>query len=200
MVPIDRTKWMDLDEVTQLRTVVEAWSITDLNYGRQQGVISWLLVDVALATGLRVAELASLEIKAIDLKRSLIRVKRVKKRSGGRTESLAIGQDLRDHLAEYIDWADQQSGPLFIGKRGPLTRQGLQRIWKRAVKRAGLPTELSIHSARHTMAVHLLKKTGNLRMVQKQLAHSSPTTTANLYADVSFEDMKNGVEGLYDQV
>ena len=88
-------------------------------------------------------------------------------------------------------------GPLFVGCRGPLTAQGLQRIWKAAVRRAGLPAELSIHSARHTLAVHLLRKTGNLRQVPKQLGHSSPATTANMYADVSFEDMQTGVTGLY---
>lgn len=44
---------------------------------------------------------------------------------------------------------------------------------------------------------HLLKKTGNLRQVQKQLGHASPATTANMYADISFEDMRNGITGLY---
>ena len=66
------------------------------------------------------------------------------------------------------------------------------------IKFAGLPKELSIHSARHTIAVHLLKKAGNLRQVQKQLGHASPATTANMYADISFEDMQNGVTGLYE--
>jgi site-specific recombinase XerC len=47
------------------------------------------------------------------------------------------------------------------------------------------------------MGFHLLKKTGNLRQVQKQLGHSSPAVTANIYADVSFEDMREGVNGLY---
>ena len=117
-----------------------------------------------------------------------------------------------DHLRDFLTWracrvADMDGafrtglaatkGPLFVGCRGPLTAQGLQRIWKAAVRRAGLPAELSIHSARHTLAVHLLRKTGNLRQVQKQLGHSSPATTANMYADVSFEDMQTGVTGLY---
>lgn len=70
-------------------------------------------------------------------------------------------------------------------------------FWKAAIKRAGLPAELSIHSARHTLAVHLLKKTGNLRQVQKQLGHSSPTIAAAMYADVTFEDMQDGLSGLY---
>ena len=76
--------------------------------------------------------------------------------------------------------------------------KGLQQMWKAAVERAGLPEELSIHSARHTLATHLLKKTGNLRQVQKQLGHASPATTANMYADISFEDMQDGVTDLYE--
>jgi integrase len=48
------------------------------------------------------------------------------------------------------------------------------------------------------MSVHLLKKTKNLRQVQKQLGHASPTTTANMYFDISYEDMQEGVNGLYD--
>jgi integrase len=94
-------------------------------------------------------------------------------------------------------WANFRGQDQFLGSRGPLTAQGLQRIWKRSVKLAGLPKELSIHSARHTIAVQLLKKTGNLRLVQKQLGHASPATTANMYADISFEDMQNGLNGLY---
>jgi integrase len=35
------------------------------------------------------------------------------------------------------------------------------------------------------------------RHIQNQLGHSSPTTTANLYADISFTDMQAGVTGLY---
>jgi integrase len=48
------------------------------------------------------------------------------------------------------------------------------------------------------VAVHLLRKTRSLRQVQKQLGHASPATTANMYADVPFEDMQVGVEGLYE--
>ena len=48
-----------------------------------------------------------------------------------------------------------------------------------------MPKELAIHSARHTIAVALLRKTGNLRQVQKQLGHASPATTANMYADIN---------------
>ena len=81
-----------------------------------------------------------------------------------------------------------------------LLASGIAQIWKSTVRLIGVDAERrSIHSARHTTAVHLLKKTENLRMVQKQLGHASPVTTANMYADVSFDDMKSGVEDLYDE-
>ena len=192
---IDRAKYMSQGEAKQLRTVTEAKAIVDLRAGRVTGPLTWVVVDLALSTGLRVSEMASLKIKDIDLKRGCITVIRLKRKKKTR-ESLAIGNGIAKHLKEFI--GDRKSGALFVGSRGTLTAQGLQCIWREAIKRAGLPKELSIHSARHTIAVHLLKKTGNLRFVQKQLGHASPATTANMYADISFEDMQNGVNGLYE--
>ncbi len=194
---IDRTKYMDMDEVKQLRTVTDAKAIVDLKAGRVAGVRAWMLLDLALSTGLRVSEMAALKIKDVDLKRVHLSVTRMKRKKKVK-ESLALGKDLAQHLKAYIAWTERKSGPLFVGARGSLTAQGLQRIWKRSIKLAGLPRKLSIHSARHTIAVHLLRKTSNLRQVQKQLGHSSPATTANMYADISFEDMQNGVTGLYE--
>jgi len=208
---IDRTKYMDDSEVKQLRTVTEGRALLDLRAGRVNGPLAWMVADLALSTGLRVSEIAAVDLKDVDLKRGGLSVTRLKRRKPVR-ETLAIGKDLVDHLRTFLTWRSARvsdldkasrnglaatKGPLFVGCRGPLTTQGLQRIWKAAVKRAGLPKELSIHSARHTIAVALLKRTGNLRQVQKQLGHSSPTTTANMYADVSFQDMQAGVCGLY---
>ncbi|GAF79179.1 unnamed protein product [marine sediment metagenome] len=193
---IDRTKYMNINEIKQLRAFTEGWCLRDLRDGRITGVHTWMVVDLSLATGLRVSELSAIQTKDIDLKRGFIKVQR-RKRKKKVVDSLAISPELNKHLKEYIEWADLTTGPLFIGKRGPMTLYALQHIWRRAVKEAGLPKELSIHSARHSMAVHLLKKTGNLRQVQKQLGHASPATTANMYADISFEDMQNGVTGLY---
>jgi integrase len=212
MAVVDRTKYMSADEVKQLRTVTEARAIVDLKAGRVNGVLGWMLVDTALSTGLRVSEIGKLTVEDVDLKRGSLAVYRSKKRKPVR-ETLAIGKELADHLKAYLTWrADRisdlqesmRSGlvatkeALFVGCRGVLTAQGLQRVWKAAIKRAGLPAELSIHSARNTLAVHLLKKTGNLRQVQKQLGHSSPTITAAMYADVTFEDMQDGLSGLYE--
>lgn len=197
MDPIDRTKYMDDGEVRRLRASAENRAIADLEKGRTGGVIAWLVVDMALSTGLRVNELARLKVSDIEFKRRSLRVKRTKRRVP-KIETLAISKALAKHLKAYLAWRHDDRDELFIGQRGPMTTRGLQQCWLGAVRRAGLPKELSIHSARHTMATHLLKKTRNLRQVQLQLGHASPVVTANLYAQVAFDDMQAGVEGLYE--
>ena len=193
---IDRDKYMDKAEGKQLRQHAKDRAFLDLKAGRVGGVRAWMLVDLALSTGLRVSELAALKIEDVDLKRSyllVVRLKRKKKRS----ETLAIEMDLAPHLKEYIAWTGRKSGSLFEGSRGPLTAQGLQRIWKRSIKLAGLPKELSIHSARHTYAVRLYSQTNDLVLVQRQLGHVSPMTTANMYIHMPFEDIQKAVNGLW---
>ena len=193
---IDRTKYLSKAEVKQLRSTTHNQAKVDKQEGNTTGPLNWLIVDMALSTGLRVSELAAIQVKHVDFRRGLIKVSRLK-RTQPLVESLAIADRLKKHIRRYIKWAGITKGPLFVGQRGPMTPAGLAQAWKSAVRRAGLPKAISIHCARHTCAVHLLPKT-NLRQVQKQLGHSSPATTANFYADVSFEDMKAGVTNLYD--
>ncbi|MFC1562560.1 tyrosine-type recombinase/integrase [candidate division KSB1 bacterium] len=66
----------------------------------------------------------------------------------------------------------------------------LQKLFQRACANVGLNEKYSIHSTRHTMGFLLLKKTKNLRLVQKQLRHSSPQITAAFYADVALKNNK----------
>ena len=154
-----------------------------------------MLVDFALRTGLRVSEMARVKVEDINFKRGCLTVLRSKKKNT-KPETLALGADLLEHLKEYVE--DRKKGALFVGERGDMTTRGLQALWKSACKKAGLPESVSIHCARHTLAVTLLKKTSNLRAVQKQLGHADPKVTAAMYADISFEDMQDGVNGLYD--
>ncbi|MCK5641693.1 MAG: site-specific integrase, partial [Gammaproteobacteria bacterium] len=184
-------------EVKLLRTTTLNQSRVDIIDRKQTGPLAWMLVDLALSTGLRVSEIAGIKKEHIDFKRGLIKVTRLKRRKATK-ESLAVSPRLRKHLKRYIKRSGRKTGPLFIGQRGALSSAGLQQAWKAAIHKAGLPVELSIHSARHTMAFHLLKKTKNLRQVQKQLGHSNPAVTAAMYADVDFEDMQAGVTGLYE--
>ena len=90
---IDRQKYMSAEEVKVLRAVTEHKSMNDLKRGRVTGVISWMLVDMALVTGLRAAELATIKIEDVDLKRGALRIVRAKKKKKVK-ETLAIGKNL----------------------------------------------------------------------------------------------------------
>jgi len=192
---MERTKYLNAQEVKLLRSTTENRALRDKAAGRVGGVLNWMVVDTALSTGLRVSELARIRITDIDFDRSFINVHRLKRRKPVR-DILAISPEFKLHLKEYI--GKRTKGKLFIGKRGKLTAQGLQQIWNVAIKRAELPAKYTIHSARHTVAVHLLKRTKNLKQVQKQLGHTNINTTASQYCDVPFEDMVEGMKGLYE--
>lgn len=192
-----RTKYLSEAEVDKLRTTTKLRALEDAaaKPKRVGGVLNWMVVDAALSTGLRVGELVKIRVIDIDFQRSFINIHRLKKGKPYK-DILAISPEFKQHLKDYL--GKRKKGKLFKGKRGNLTKIGLQQIWLVAIKRAGLPAKgLSIHSARHTMAVCLLKKTKNLKQVQKQLGHSSIITTAQMYADIPFEDMQDGVTGLY---
>ena len=198
---MDRAKYLDEREVKQLRTFTEHRALKDLAAGRVAGPMRWMLVDLALQTGLRVGELAVLTIGDYNARRKALRVNRSKRRKP-LAETMAVQPELAEHLDSFIAWkatAGQPTGPadsLFHGKRGPMGKEGLQALWRKALADADLP-KLSIHKARHTNAVALLRKTRNLRLVQKRLGHSSPAVTANLYADIPFADELDQVSGLY---
>lgn len=200
-----RTKYMDTAETQAL-----------IAKAKESGPVVWLVVDCALQTGLRVSELVKIQIEDIDFKRGLLMVKRGKKRKKKargnflcptpvteakpiepEPEPLPIANSLFQHIRQVLKKENRHAGPLFVGQRGPLGIRGLQQIWDTAIRRAGLPKGLSIHCARHTLATHMICKTGNLRLVQKQLGHSSPATTANMYADLPHEFHQAALDDLF---
>ena len=185
---LDRAKYLDESEYDQLVKSCQEWAAYDLRYGKLAGIKIWALVDVALSTGLRVAELANLKASDLDVKQKSLKVTRVKKKKKV-IETLPISKDLTEHLKAYLN--GRKTGTIF----GVKSRAALQQQFHQAVKHAHLRSDLSIHACRHTLAVRLLKKTGNLRLVQMQLGHSSPQTTA-IYADVSFEDRQTALDQL----
>jgi len=192
---MDKTRYLNMDEVKLLREKTRLRALEDLvaKPPRVNGVRAWMIVDAALSTGLRVSELHSIRVSDIDFKRSFITIRRKKKKLPVK-HTLAISPEFQEHLKTYL--GKRRKGKLFKTNNKNISIQGIQASWNTAVKRAGLP-KYSIHCARRTMGFHLLKKTQNLKVVQKQLGHSNINTTATLYCDVSFEDMQDSVTGLY---
>ncbi|MCK5280193.1 MAG: tyrosine-type recombinase/integrase, partial [Cyclobacteriaceae bacterium] len=82
-------------------------------------------------------------------------------------------------------------------ERSPkMTLSAIQKRFKYWTKACGLKAHYSIHSARHTYGTMLYRNTKDLRMVQKQLGHSSCQVT-EVYADVLDEDVEKAVNTLY---
>jgi len=182
------------DERKKIFTTCQDLSELDLLHGRQTWPIRYMLVVLAMYSGLRVAEIAALKIGDLSLSGNdpyLI----VRNGKGGKKRTVYLDKKLRSHLKEIIDYKGKTlrqsidpDAPLFSGRDGkhspPIT---LMKSFKQAVIESGTRCKLSIHSARHTYATFLLKDTGNLRYVQQQLGHANISMTAN-YANILPEE------------
>jgi site-specific recombinase XerD len=150
------------------------------------------LVETAYAAGLRISELASAELGALDLPRGEIRVL-----GKGRKERVGLlGRPARHALAGYLEdgrpvllerRASAEAPPVEIFLNhlgGPLGVRGLRYRLDRLSARAGLPLGVSPHTLRHSFATHLLDGGADLRIVQELLGHENLATT-QIYTHVS---------------
>jgi len=199
---LDRTKYMTAPEVTELRRTIESKAKGDLEHGRTTWPRFWMALDLALGAGLRVSEIATLRIGNLYLNEKEARLRVTGK--GRKERDVFISVNLMKHLSDYLLWKrlmaepmDQEAFVLVSSHRKPYSTRTLQYAFKVCLKEAGLPLHYSIHACRHSYGTILYKKTKNLRLVQKQLGHSSITTTT-VYADVSAEEAVEAVNGLFE--
>jgi site-specific recombinase XerD len=198
---ITRDKFLSKEERNQLIKATEEKAIVDLAKGRSTWIRRWMVVDLALFSGLRVFEIAALTIGDLSLSGSE-KLLYVRKGKGDKSGYVTIDRALAKHLKEFIAWkkaageSTTPEAPLLTGSGGKhYSTRALREHFKEALRKAGLPEHYSIHSARHTFATYLLAESNNLRLVQKQLRHSSPGVTA-VYADVTPEDISAAMENL----
>ncbi len=193
---LDPGKFLAPDEVRLLRKTLSDAATVARARGAQAAVRDQLIVELGLGTGLRVSELSNLKIENIFLMRgqnSLL----VKNGKGGKDRLVQFGADLKNLIKGYLDYRKSESAHLYPSQRNPrMTPSAIQQVFKRWAVKAGLPKRYSIHCLRHTYATRLHKASGyNLRLVQKQLGHSSVSTT-QVYADVLSEDVAKALASL----
>jgi site-specific recombinase XerD len=146
--------------------------------------ILWLLYD----TGIRVSELINLRIGDVDRRKGVVTVLG----KGSKERRVALGQNCLRNLSYYLDkhrpnaeelaeWGSAGEDHLFLSEtRQPLTKNGMEMLFKRLKKRAGIEGKrISPHILRHTFAMNYLIKSNDPFSLQELLGHEDLTTVLN---------------------
>jgi integrase/recombinase XerD len=144
-------------------------------------------LELAYASGLRLAELRDLRLEQLRLEAGFINV--IGK--GNKERVVPVGRKAVAALQQYLD----AGRPKLVTPRSPanvfLTKRGTPfapvTLWlriKRRVRRAGLSRNVTPHMLRHSFATHLLERGADLRVIQELLGHASISTT-EVYTDVA---------------
>lgn len=163
-----------------------------LSIPKQRAAPAWMpLRDVAIlelfySSGLRLNELASLNVADLDIYTESVRVL-----GKGRKERVCpVGAPALEAVSRYRTAANIQTGPLFINKsRRRISPRSIWLILKRYLRHTSIPIALSPHKLRHSFATHLLDGGADLRSVQALLGHASLSTT-QIYTHVTVERLK----------
>ncbi len=154
------------------------------------------LIELLAATGLRVSELVSLKLAAVQAERDFLTIKG----KGGRERMVPVSKRAQAVLRDYVEAlksrAEVQSPWLFPshGESGALTRQHFALELKALARTAGLDAaKISPHVLRHAFASGLLAHGADLRAVQQMLGHADISTT-QIYTHVQTERLISTVE------
>jgi len=144
------------------------------------------IMELFYSSGLRLSELAALNVADVDPYTESVRVF-----GKGRKERVCpVGLPALEAISRYRTAANVHSGALFINKA--LTRISSRSIWlvlKRYVRHTSIPISISPHKLRHSFATHMLDRGADLRSVQALLGHASLSTT-QIYTHVTTERLK----------
>jgi site-specific recombinase XerD len=144
------------------------------------------ILELFYSSGLRLAELASLNVADLDIYTESVRIL-----GKGRKERVCpVGLPALESVSRYRAAANVQTGPLFINKsRHRISTRSIWLILKRYLRHTSIPIAVSPHKLRHSFATHLLDGGADLRSVQALLGHASLSTT-QIYTHVTVERLK----------
>ncbi|MBQ6588078.1 MAG: tyrosine-type recombinase/integrase [Butyrivibrio sp.] len=135
------------------------------------------ILEIMYATGLRTSELVELELGNIDMSLNCLRF--------GQDRVIPYGQKAKEALNEYLLYARDEmladkSGNeqhVFVNYKGiPMSRQGLWKLIKTYVKRAGIDMNITPYSLRHSFTMHLIENGADLGAVQEMMGISDAST------------------------
>ena len=170
------------EQVALLRTFNRRWPTKCRNYA---------MVLTMLRTGLRVGEAVALKWEHVDFRtRRLI----VREGKGAKDRVVYFDEEVREAVTKWRSRAPDSSYVFSTLKGGAMTTTYARQYVKRAARKAGIAEweRVSPHTFRHTCATELLRETGNLRLVQVALGHSSVSTTQR-YTHIAAVDLEQAM-------
>ncbi len=174
------------------RQQIEELLVAPLKSPKHRAAPEWMplrdaaIMELFYSSGLRLSELAALDVDDVDLYTESVRVF-----GKGRKERVCpIGSPALDAIQKYRSAANVHSGALFINKlRKRISSRSIWLILKRYLRHTSIPISISPHKLRHSFATHMLDRGADLRSVQALLGHASLSTT-QIYTHVTIERLK----------
>ena len=181
-------KALKIEEVTSLISYV---SMGDTPSALRDGAI----VELLYGTGARISEIVGLNVQDISkFDGDQVTALRLTGK-GGKTRVVPIGKYAQIALDQYLvrvrpGLLKKQESALFLNSRGSrLSRQSIWSMIAHGAHSAGIASDVSPHSLRHSFATHLLDGGADIRVVQELLGHSSVTTT-QIYTLVTIDKLR----------
>jgi len=175
----------EVPSAEQVNTLLDG--VADDQLDRPHPARDRAIFELLYGCGMRVSELAGLNLDDIDRTAGWLRV-----RGKGRKErQVPLPKQAGEALDRYLSErpAARHEGAVFLNHRGSrLTRQGIGLIVKLYATYVGGDPSLHPHSFRHAYATHLLSAGADLRAIQELLGHARLSTTQK-YTQVSLTDL-----------
>ena len=147
------------------------------------------VMELFYSSGLRLAELVSLDAGEVDLRDNSLRVTG----KGGKSRDVPVGRYAVQALNDWLEVRGRLAGDaepaLFVSRGGRrLSHRAVQRRIEMWAKRQGLGRHVHPHMLRHSFASHLLESSGELRAIQELLGHANLKTT-QVYTHLDFQQL-----------
>jgi len=172
-------------EFLEANDIIELIKMPDIRSFK--GLRDRVILELLFSTGLRVSELAHLDVGDINLERNEIPVRG----KGGKVRVVFLSDSAHEVLATYIKLIGD-SEELILNKLGGdrLSVRTIERIVAKYAKAAGISKHVSPHTLRHTFATDLLINGADLRSVQSLLGHANVSTT-QIYTHVTDQHLRD---------
>ncbi len=147
------------------------------------------MMELFYSSGLRLAEIAGLDLHDIDLDDALVRVTG----KGSRQRVVPVGRKALAALRRWLTFrhtlAATGETALFVNNRGGrIGHRSIQRRLAQRARQQGLDQHVHPHRLRHAFATHLLQSSGDIRAVQELLGHANLATT-QIYTHLDFQHL-----------